>query len=235
MSRIWLVNIPYHIQWHHWHRFWLVNFPHHHPQRPAETTHRDPWRPPMETTHGDYPQRPPMETTHWDHLWRHLEFDWLIFPTTFNDIIDTDFDWLISPPQPIRPMETTHGDLWRPPTETTHGDHLWRHLEFDWLIFPTTFNDIIGTDFDWLISPPQPIRSLGLNNLIVMDINCMELSSIYPVLISSSFDHVLLLLLQLITHNHLFTLSYPHLFQIWCCLISPKIQVFHRITLCPTY
>ena len=178
----------------------------------------------METTYRDHPWRPPMETTHGDHLWRHLEFDWLIFPTTFNDIIDTDFDWLISPPQPIRPMETcgdhpqrpaeTHRDPQRLPTETTHGDHLWRHLEFDWLIFPTTFNDIIGTDFDWLISPPQPIRSLGLNNLIVRDINCKELSSIYLVLISSSFDHVLLLLLQLITHNHLFTLSYPHLFQI---------------------
>ena len=26
-SRIWLVYIPHHIQWHHWHRFWLVNIP----------------------------------------------------------------------------------------------------------------------------------------------------------------------------------------------------------------
>ena len=191
-SRIWLVNIPHHIQWHHWYRFWLVNFPHHHPrrpptetthgdypQRPAETTCGDPRRPPTETTHGDprgpmethrdYPQRP-AETTHRDHPWR------LPMETTHRDhpqrlsMETTSRD----PQRP--PMETTHrdcprrptktrGDYPQRPTETTHGDPL-RHLEFDWSIFPTTFNDIIRTDFDWLISPSQPIRSLGLNNLI---------------------------------------------------------------------
>ena len=108
--------------------------------RPAVETHRDLWRPSVEITCGD-PQRPPAETTLVSHL-----------------------------PCPLPPNQsviclapchqTTHGDLWRPPTETH------RHLKFDWSIFPTTFNDIIGTDFDWLISPPQPIRSFGLNNLI---------------------------------------------------------------------
>ena len=98
----------------------------------------------------------PMEATHGD-LWRPVEFDWLIFSTTVNEIIGTDFDWIILPTTACR-------DLQRP-METTWGD-LQRSLEFDWLIFPTTFNDIIGTDFDWLIFPLQPIRSLGLNNLI---------------------------------------------------------------------
>ena len=146
------------------------------PQRPTETHGDYLWRPLVETTHRDHPQRPvettrgdpwrPAETTHGD-LWRHLEFDWLIFPTTFNDIIDTDFDWLIFP-------TTTCGDPRRPPAETSRiwlvniPHHIqWHHWHRFWLVnIPTTFNDIIGTDFDWLISPPQPIRSLGLNNLI---------------------------------------------------------------------
>ena len=114
--------------------------PQNHPQRPPVETRRDPRRP-VETTHGD-PQRPPVETRG-DHLQRPME-------TTCGD--------------PQRPPMETHGDHPRRPTET-RGDPQ-RRLKFDWSIFPTTFNDIIGTDFDWLISPLQPIRSFGLNNLI---------------------------------------------------------------------
>ena len=100
-------------------------------QRPTETTCRDLQRPPAETTlvsHLPCPLPPnhlqrPAETTCRDPR-RHLKFDWSIFPTTFNDIIGTDFDWLISPP----PMETTHGDPQRLPAET-HRDHLQRPAE----------------------------------------------------------------------------------------------------------
>ena len=49
-------------------------------------------------------------------------------------------------------------------------------------------------------------------------IDCKVLSLIYPAMNSSS----LLSQLCLIKVNHLFTLSYPHLFQIWCYQIIPN-------------
>ena len=130
---------------------------------PTETLGDHLWRP-METTHGD-PQRP--TETCGDHISQSFALPPATKPVRQSFAL----------PPATKPPAETHGDhLWRPPTETTRRDP-WRtpaetqgdpqrHLKFDWSIFPTTFNDIIGTDFDWLISPPQPIRSFGLNNLI---------------------------------------------------------------------
>ena len=127
-------------------------------------------------THGDYPWRP--TETHRDHLWRppaetcrdHISQSFALSPATKPVSHSFALPPATKPPlethrdYPWRPGETTRRDP-RRPAETTHGGPQ-RCLKFDWSIFPTTFNDIIGTDFDWLISPPQPIRSFGLNNLI---------------------------------------------------------------------
>ena len=65
-------------------------------------------------------------------------------------------------------METveTHGDPQRP-AETSHRDHgdMQRPLVSDWLMLPTTANDIIGTDFDWLMLPTTTNKIIGIKNL----------------------------------------------------------------------
>ena len=122
--------------------------PPNHTWRSMETTCRDPWRP-TETTLVSHLSCPCHQTSQ----------SFICLAPCHQ----TSQSFTLPPA--TKPPTETCGDHLQRPMETTHRD-LQRHLRFDWSIFPTTFKDIIGTDFDWLISPPQPIRSFGLNNLI---------------------------------------------------------------------
>ena len=84
----------------------------HHPQRPTETTRRDPWRSPAETTCRDHPRRP-VETTLVSHL---------PCPLPPNESV-THLPCPLPPNQSVICLapchQTTHGGPQRPPAETT--------------------------------------------------------------------------------------------------------------------
>ena len=85
-----------------------------------------------------------------------------MLPTTTNDIIGTNFDWLMLPATANKIIGIEN--LCRPPAETSR-DHPWRPSEFDWLMLPITANDIIGADFDWLMLPTTTNKITGIKNL----------------------------------------------------------------------
>ena len=47
-------------------------------------------------------------------------------------------------------------------TSNSHGKLPWVMQDFDWLMLPTTANDIIGMVFDWLMLPTTANKIIGI-------------------------------------------------------------------------